>query len=136
MESFIRTLINCAPEPERVITVRLSVNSSQRSSDLSSLSELNELVEGAGGKVVHSLLQSRHDSDPRTLLGKGKIAEVSRLRESLEADTVVVDNVLSPSQQKNIEKETGVRVLDRTAVILQIFAKRARSREAMLQVEL
>jgi GTP-binding protein HflX len=101
-----------------------------------SLDELRELATSAGARVIEEMIQHRHRPDPATYIGKGKVQE---LREQIlveGADVVIVDDELSPSQQKNLTEELDVKVIDRTAIILDIFAKRARTREGKLQVEL
>ena len=80
--------------------------------------------------------QSRPDADAATLLGQGKVQEIKELAEASQADVVIVDNDLTPTQQRNLESATGVKVIDRTQLILDIFAKRARTAEGRLQVEL
>ncbi|HKC23494.1 MAG TPA: GTPase HflX [Thermoanaerobaculia bacterium] len=100
------------------------------------LDELERLVETAGGKVVARALQERGSPDPATFVGKGKVKELAEAAEALGAGWTVFDDELSPSQTRNLEKELPTRVMDRPGVILQIFASRARSREAMTQVEL
>ena len=100
------------------------------------LDELERLVETAGGVVVARALQERPSPDPATYVGRGKVAEVVEAARALEAGWTVFDDELSPSQIRNLEKELPGQVLDRANVILQIFAARARSREAKTQVEL
>jgi GTP-binding protein HflX len=101
------------------------------------LSELRALLEAAGAEPVGSgLVQRKAAPDPATLLGRGKVAEVRAEVEVLAPDAVAVDNDLSPAQIRNLEKDWGVRVLDRSEVILDIFARRAQTRQARLQVEL
>ncbi len=102
----------------------------------STLEELAALLETAGGECVGTVLQSKDSPDPRTFIGAGKVSEVKDLAKAMEADTVIFDNALSPSQQKALADELGVAVLDRSALILDIFAQRARTREGRLQVEL
>ena len=101
-----------------------------------SLEELAALVEAAGGVVVGRTLQQRRTPDPNTWVGSGKAAEVAAERTRCGADLVVCDEELSPKQQQNLEKVCAVRVIDRSAVILDIFARHARSKEGRLQVEL
>lgn len=101
-----------------------------------SLEELERLVETAGGVVAGRLTQEVKRIDSATFLGSGKVAEVSSKATEAGADVVVVDEELSPVQNRNIEEKTGLFVLDRTAIILDIFAMRARSAEGKLQVEL
>jgi len=85
---------------------------------------------------VGEAFQSRPDADAATLLGQGKVQEIKELAEASQADVVIVDNDLTPTQQRNLESATGVKVIDRTQLILDIFAKRARTAEGRLQVEL
>ena len=98
--------------------------------------ELADLLETAGGECVGTVLQSKDSPDPRTFIGEGKAAEVKELVGAMGADMVVVDNPLSPSQQRVLSEELKVAVMDRSALILDIFAQRARTREGRLQVEL
>ena len=107
----------------------------ERSTEIS-LAELAALVETAGGQPVATLLQSKPTPDPRTFLGEGKVAELRELILANDCDLAVFDNELSPSQMRVLEEELGVRVLDRSGLILDIFAQRARTREGQLQVEL
>ncbi len=101
-----------------------------------SLAELRSLAETAGAEVVGELLQARARRDPATLMGKGKVEELSRMAADLQADTVVFDQELTPSQQRNLENELEIKVLDRTALILDIFALHASSKEGRAQVEM
>ncbi|GIX00378.1 MAG: GTPase HflX [Pirellulaceae bacterium] len=100
------------------------------------LEEMTGLATTAGTEVVGGVCQRRDTPDPRTYLGKGKVHELKQLVKNLEADVVIFDNDLSPSQTRNLEKEIGKRVVDRTELILDIFASNARTHEARLQVEL
>ncbi len=101
-----------------------------------SLVELAALLETAGGTCLGTVLQNKHTPEPRTFLGEGKVAEVKELAANVGADIVIFDNPLSPSQQRVLTEELGVTVIDRAALILDIFAKRARTSEGRLQVEL
>ena len=101
-----------------------------------SLEELSALLETAGGVCVGIVLQNKHAPDPRTFIGEGKVAEVKALVQMQEADMVIFDNDLSPSQMRVLTEEIGVQVMDRSALILDIFAQRAKTREGRLQVEL
>ncbi len=101
-----------------------------------SLAELRTLAESAGAEVVGEILQRRDRPDPATLIGAGKLEEISGAAAAVEADILLFDHDLSPSQQRNIEKIVGLRVIDRTQLILDIFARHARTREGQLQVEL
>lgn len=101
-----------------------------------SLSELRVLAESAGAEIVESILQQRSSYDQSTLIGAGKVEEVKSLIEAMKVDLVVFDQDLGGSQQRNLEKAFGCKVIDRTQLILDIFAHRARTREGQLQVEL
>jgi GTPase len=100
-----------------------------------SLAELQTLATSAGAQVVGNFLQRRDKPDPATLIGKGKLQEIKGAAASVSADLIVFDHDLSPSQQRNIEREVNTRVIDRTQLILDIFARHARTREGQLQVE-
>jgi GTP-binding protein HflX len=101
-----------------------------------SLAELRTLAESAGATVVGEILQRRDRPDPATLIGAGKLEEIAGAAASANADVLLFDHDLSPSQQRNIEKIIQRRVIDRTQLILDIFARHARTREGQLQVEL
>ena len=101
-----------------------------------SLEELSALLDTAGGTCLATVLQNRPNPEPRTFIGEGKTAEIKELVGTLGADIVIFDNPLSPSQQRVLTEELGVTVMDRAALILDIFAKRARTSEGRLQVEL
>lgn len=101
-----------------------------------SLEELAGLAESAGAEVLGSLLQVRSRAEAGTLVGSGKVAEIARLAEAQQADLVIFDQDLTPTQQRNLERLLERRVIDRTQLILDIFARRARTREGRLQVEL
>jgi GTP-binding protein HflX len=101
-----------------------------------SLRELKELTASAGAQVVGTALQRSSDPDPATLLGRGKVQEVRAEAHALGADLVIFDHDLTPTQLRNLEKIIDLKVIDRTQIILDIFARRARSREGQLQVEL
>ncbi|MCF0123002.1 MAG: GTPase HflX [Ruminiclostridium sp.] len=122
----------------RAVLVGLSANCLPREDNASetSLEELAALVETAGGESVGMILQNRDTPEARTFIGEGKVSETRELVEAQEADLVVFDNELSPSQQRVLTEEIGVQVIDRAGLILDIFAQRARTREGRLQVEL
>ncbi len=101
-----------------------------------SLAELRVLAESAGATVAAEILQSRDKADQATLVGSGKLAEIEGLIAGTQAVTVLFDAELTPTQQRNLERSLRVKVLDRTQLILDIFASRARTREGQLQVEL
>ena len=106
------------------------------SADEESLAELGALVETAGGEPVGTILQSREKPDPHSFIGEGKVEEVKRMVDNSEATMVIFDNDLSPSQIRVLTELCGVQVLDRSGLILDIFAQRARTKEGCLQVEL
>ena len=122
----------------RAVLVGLNAHclSAEENADDTSMEELADLLETAGGVCVGTVFQDKDAPDPRTFIGEGKAAEVKELVGAMGADMVVVDNPLSPSQQRVLSEELGVQVLDRAALILDIFAQRARTREGRLQVEL
>jgi len=100
------------------------------------MEELRRLTDTAGGKVVDTLIQRIDSPTPQTYIGKGKVRELRDLVAAREADLVIFDDELKPDQAKNLEQAIDVRVMDRSELILDIFASRARTREAKLQVEL
>ena len=106
------------------------------SADEESLAELGALVETAGGEPVGTILQSREKPDPHSFIGEGKVEEVKRMVENGDATMVIFDNDLSPSQIRVLTELCGVQVLDRSGLILDIFAQRAKTKEGCLQVEL
>ena len=122
----------------RAVLVGLSAHSLTREENATeeSMEELKDLLETAGGESVGMVLQQKDSPDPRTFIGQGKVEEVRQLVRTMGADMVIFDNALSPSQQRVLGEELKVGVLDRSALILDIFAQRARTREGRLQVEL
>ncbi|MGZ5148223.1 MAG: GTPase HflX [Burkholderiales bacterium] len=101
-----------------------------------SLAEFRELIRSAGGEIAAELMQRRSRPDPATLIGAGKVEEIAGVAASTKADLVLFDHDLSPTQLRNLEAALPCRVLDRTQLILDIFARHARTREGQLQVEL
>ncbi len=101
-----------------------------------SLDELRALATSAGAQIAGEFTQRRDRPDPATLIGKGKLEEIAGAAASVSADVILFDHDLSPSQQRNIERVVQTRVIDRTQLILDIFARHARTREGQLQVEL
>ena len=122
----------------RAVLVGLNAHclSEEENASETTLEELAALLETAGGESVAMVMQSKATPDPRTFIGEGKVEEVKALVQSLNADMVIFDNSLSPSQQRALNEDLGVPVLDRSGLILDIFAQRARTREGRLQVEL
>lgn len=136
-----------SPKPtdnrERVLLVGLGRKRAPRvpgvepgEAERESLLELEELTGSAGGNVVGSILQLRDAPDPATLVGRGKLDEIKAEATFRKASLVIFDSNLTPTQQRNIDKALDQRVIDRTQLILDIFARHARSREGQLQVEL
>ncbi len=121
---------------ERALVVGLSGVYKNADEAQASLDELGELVEAAGGLLVRSLMQMRQTPEASTFLGKGKLEEIKALAEMHDCNLLVVDTELKGSQLRNIAEYTGLKVLDRSLLILDIFAKRAISAEGKLQVEL
>ena len=115
--------------------VLVSVNTGEFDAD-TSLLELVELAKTAGAETVATVMQNLDRPETATYVGKGKLQEIKEFCEMQEIDLLIFDSELSPTQIRNIEGETGVRVIDRTMLILDIFAMRARSKEGKLQVEL
>jgi len=123
-------------DQDRVLLVGLKTDdiSQQRFED--GVQELARLVETAGGTVLDTVQQKRSRPHPQTVVGQGKVEEIALLAHKLGANLIVFDRDISPSQARNLENEIGIRVVDRTGVILDIFAQRAQSQAGKLQVEL
>ena len=119
--------------PERAFLV--SVDTGEFDAE-ASMSELYELTESAGAQPVGAMIQKREKPDGATCIGSGRLEELTEVCQSQEIDLIIFDCELSPTQIRNLEFETEVRIIDRTMLILDIFASRARSREGKLQVEL
>jgi len=120
---------------EKVVLVGLWSGGTAEAAE-TSLRELAALAETAGSEVLDGMLQRRGHPDPATYLGSGKAAELADLVETLGADTVIADCELAPSQRRGLEDVVKVKVIDRTALILDIFAQHAKSKEGKAQVEL
>ena len=123
---------------ENAVLVGLNsdVFSKEETATEQTLDELEALLETAGGVCTAKVLQNRHTPDPHSFIGEGKVEEVKELLQTTEASLVIFDNDLTPSQQRALEQLTGVMVMDRSGLILDIFAQRAKTREGRLQVEL
>lgn len=123
---------------ERAVLVGLNAScfSEEETATESTLDELEDLLETAGGFCTGKILQNRHTPDPHSFIGEGKALEVKMLVEATDSNMVIFDNELSPGNIRALEEIIGVTVLDRSALILDIFAQRARTREGRLQVEL
>ena len=129
---------NIEIKKERAVLAGLSAYSMdehERSSEIS-MEELAALVETAGGEAVAVIMQNRATPDPRSFIGDGKVQEMKELIAMNDCDLAVFDNELSPSQMRVLSEDLGVKVLDRSGLILDIFAQRAQTREGQLQVEL
>ena len=133
-EKFMAELYDMQEVQERLILV--GVATSEQDDTKESLEELKELVKTAGGETVAMVIQNREKPHAGTYLGKGKIEEVALLAAELQADGIVCDDELSPAQLKNLEDALGLKIMDRTMVILDIFAQHASTREGKIQVEL
>lgn len=119
---------------DRVVLVGLCTGSEEE--ELVSLKELAALAETAGAEVLTQIMQRRNSPDPATYIGSGKTGELKQLMESLEANGIICDDELSPAQMKNLQDQLGCKVMDRTLLILDIFAGRAKTSEGKIQVEL
>ena len=138
--------MNVQPQGERaiVVGVGLKAKANTRSSQGAitepdveeSLTELAELAESAGAAVIERVIQVRQSLDAATLVGSGKVEEIQSYLEANSIDTVIFDHELTPTQLRNLERLLPAKVLDRTQLILDIFASRARTAEGQLQVEL
>ncbi len=120
-------------EKERCLLVAVQLSNNEEDNDME---ELAQLVEAADGVAISSIIQNRHDIDNRYYVGQGKIEEISNYVKELEIDTIVFNDELSGSQIRNIEEKLDAKVIDRTNLILDIFARRALTKEGQLQVEL
>ncbi len=127
-------MLDTAEKKERVILVGVDMDSGLDVDE--SLKELAELAKTAGAAVVGTLVQNREQIHPGTYIGKGKIEELAQMIYMLEADGIICDDELSPAQMNNLQEELDCKVMDRTLVILDIFAARARTSEGKIQVEL
>ena len=120
---------------EKVVLVGVWTEGTSKDAD-NSLKELAALAETAGSQVMDALIQRRDKPDPATFIGSGKVTEVRQAVVATGADTVICDGELSPAQLRTLEQKVKVKVVDRTALILDIFAQHAKSREGKAQVEL
>ena len=123
-------------QPEHALLAALRLPAQRRAELLESLEELGCLATSAGARVVGSLIQERSAPSPSLFFGKGKVEELKQLAREREANLVISDDSLTPVQERNLEQALGLKVIDRTALILDIFAQRARTSEGKLQVEL
>jgi GTP-binding protein HflX len=121
---------------DKAILVNLATTKKEKDEAHDSMAELAGLAAAGGARVVGTVFQNRPRASARSFLGKGKVEDVHELRKQLGADLVIFDHDLTPTQQRSLEEEIGVRVIDRTQLILDIFGQRARTNEGKLQVEL
>ncbi|MBN1465801.1 GTPase HflX [candidate division KSB1 bacterium] len=128
--------VGTAKEREIAIIVGIVRPGQERSVIDENLDELELLADTAGAVVVERVVQDRHRLDPAFMLGRGKVEELAKMTKYLDADLIIFDDDLSPAQAKNIESLCGNKILDRSGLILDIFARNARTREARTQVEL
>jgi GTP-binding protein HflX len=131
-----RGAVSNQPPVERAALVGLVTRRSRSIDPERQLDELAGLAEAAGAEVVLRVVQERAGADPATLIGKGKVEQLTMACDEIDANLVIVDNELTPGQARNLETACGRRVVDRTELILDIFARRAQTHEGQLQVEL
>ena len=124
------------PKIERTVLIGLVKNREDAERINDYLDELAFLVDTAGGVTVKKFIQRIDSPDQRTYIGQGKLNEIKEFVKAENIDIAIFDDELSPSQSRNVEKELGIKVLDRSSLILDIFAKRARTSHARTQVEL
>ena len=124
------------PERAALVGLRCTALADFDHSDEDTMEELSQLLETAGGECIFKAMQNRPTPDPRTFIGEGKAQEIAQLVKANEVELLVMDNELSPSQARALEDIMGCRVMDRSGLILDIFAQRAQTREGKLQVEL
>lgn len=131
---FVAREVDSSQDKVLLVGVKTDKISPQRFED--GLTELVRLVDTAGGQVLQTLRQKRSHPHPQTVVGEGKVQEIALVAQTIGANLIVFDRDLSPAQVRNLETQIGVRVVDRTEVILDIFAQRAQSGAGKLQVEL
>lgn len=127
---------NTSPSKEKALLVQVIIGRKTKAETVDSLSELEKLANTAGVTVIGGISQQRHRPDAGFFIGKGKLAEIQLACREAKADLVIFDNDLSPIQVNNLDMAMDIKVIDRTELILQIFARRARTAEAQIQVEL
>ncbi|OGC38793.1 GTPase HflX [candidate division WOR-3 bacterium RBG_13_43_14] len=128
--------IEIRTKAEKVLLVGVTRSSAERWTSINSLEELANLTKTAGGEVIESFLQIRPRFEPATLIGIGKVHELSQIAQKFNIDLIIFNHELSGAQIRNITNIINKRIIDRTTLILDIFAKHARTREAIHQVEL
>ncbi|MFU8860509.1 MAG: GTPase HflX [Cyclonatronaceae bacterium] len=127
---------NTVKEKERVVLVGIYGSELARQEADEHINELEMLADTAGGTTIHKILQNRDKPDSRTYVGKGKLSELSGIVKSMKADAIIFDDDLSPTQIRNIERTTQTKIIDRSGLILDIFASRAQTAASKTQVEL
>src|SRR5690606_10552589 len=132
----IRKIYDTAIKPERAVLVGIITPNETEDQEKEYLEELAFLVETAGGETINTFTQRMQKPDRATFVGSGKLDEIKAYVNAEEADIVVFDDELSPSQLRNIENELKIKILDRSNLILDIFANRAKTAQAKTQVEL
>ena len=133
----LKSLVNLTRKrSERVFLVGVELKNRDRAELRESLDELAELAQTAGAEVISDGIQKMESLNAATFIGKGKAEEFSKFCKSNKVDTVIFDDELSPAQSRNLEKIFGCKIFDRTALILEIFGQRARTREGKMQIEL
>lgn len=125
-----------SPKPELVIVVGVQLRHISAWEVNDNLDELEQLVASAGGETVARIVQKRPSPDPGSFIGEGKIRQIADLAQAFDAELIVFDDELTPAQVRNLERKISCRVIDRSWLILDIFAKRAQTKEARIQVEL
>lgn len=128
--------VDTATRPERALLVGLALSDRERWEKNESLDELAQLAATAGAEVVEKILQIRRRPDPAYFIGKGKVRALAKAAEEISIDLLIFDQELSPAQERNLEEETKTRVIDRSELIMDIFAIHARTKAAKIQVEL
>jgi GTP-binding protein HflX len=121
---------------DRTILVHLMIGSREKTDAIESMAELEDLAGAAGAQIVQKVFQTRSSPDARTFIGEGKVDEIKSILNETGANLVLFDQDIKPSQQRSLEQALDTRVIDRTQLILDIFAQRARSNEGKMQVEL
>ena len=121
---------------ERAILIHLATNKRDQTEAEESIKELKGLVRATGAEIIEEIFQFRPEISPKYFIGRGKVEEIICIKKETTADMIVFDHNLSPVQQKNLEDAIPGKIIDRTQLILDIFAQRARSKEGKLQVEL
>jgi len=121
---------------EKAILVNLATTKKEKLEAEESMQELEGLAKAAGAQITQKTFQFRPEISPKYFIGQGKVSEIAQMKEELKVNLIIFDHILSPIQQRSLEDKIQTKVIDRTQLILDIFAQRARSKEGKLQVEL